>query len=223
MDVYNGPEIKYPLTAAEIQDLDRVWKFIKVFTKPYIYVTEYRNYLIKKLSSKYTPEQFFYLESVANKLFWNLRYRLASGKRVDSYCTKIPYTGPADLDKKLAGLDLYDTNYYRSFINKLVIVDKKDSVIYTKRMEGSSDIFVKNDFNTTVWNNFCNKLLYERAMRDPYKADNSVNVYYHQYDYGFPNLNMCIYQAGSDTDRFDRVKKMYYQDGVAKYWFQIII
>lgn len=238
---------KYPLTPEEEKILDNVWEFINVFKKPYIYITDYRNYLIKTLRKKYTIKVFHQYETVANKLFWNLRWVLAplfQNPKLshEEYkeklltqteipfsllkCEKIPYTNPEDLDKKLKNPDMLSDNYYRSFINKLIMVDQNNQIIYHKLMEGSSDILTHNSFNLATFTVFFDRELYERIMKEPYKIKNKhieMSKYYYQYDYGFPNLNLCTYNFNSKEDQIYRIKKMYYENKTGKFWYKLIL
>lgn len=238
---------KYPLSKQEENKMDKVWEFIKIFRKPYIYITDYRNYLIKKIRKKYTPEEFQLYESIANKLLWNLRWVIAPlvvnsklfreeyNNQLKSQieiplsllkCTKIPYTTSEDLDKKLKNPDLYMNNYYSSFINKIIMVDENNHIIYHKLMEGSSHIFDKNKFNLLTFTILFNKKLYMEIMRDPYEIKNKdieLSEYYYQYDYGFPNLNLCTYNFNTLENQLYRIKQMYYDNKNGKYWVKLIL
>ena len=63
-------------------------------------------------------------------------------------------------------------------------------------------------------------------MKNPYSIKNykfNLPEYYYEYDYGFPNLNFCVYSFGSKKNRMDRIEKMYYfYPSKSKYWFKII-
>lgn len=240
--------IKYPLTDKEYSIINKVWAFIQIFNKPYIYITDYRNYLIKKIRKRYTLEEFYLYESIANKLYWNLRWLLfplflnpnMTKHEYDNFnfnkyteipdsltkCKKMKYYDPDDLDKKLKDGDLYNDNYYRSFINKLIIIDQQNKTIYHKLMEGSANIFNKNNFNLVTWTILMDENLYNKIIDDPYnikKLNIELPVYYHQQDYGFPNLNFCVYSFGSAEDHIDRIDKMYYKNKNGKFWFKLIL
>ena len=229
-NIYNNPIFKYPLSSDEIIHLDEVWKFIKVFNKPFLYLNEYRNYLIKKINKKYSLEEFYLYETIANKLLWNLRWILVehfSTKSMEevSKCRQMKYSNSSDLDEKIRKIENYLGNYYRSFINKLIIVNQKDHTIYYKKMEGSSNIFNHNKFNLLTMYIFMNRKLYERMIQDTKECKEIVDnlpEYYYQYDYGFPNINLCCYKIGIDDDRKYKIKKMYYEKNPEN-WVKIII
>lgn len=242
---------KYSLTENEIKKLDKVWEMIDIFKKPYLHVTEHRKYLVKQIRKKYSIEEFYEYESIINKLFWNLRWALFplfdnnKMSREEYYnfiknnygnvdqipknlaqCESVKYTDLNDLDSKLKNIYEYVDVYYRSFINKLIIIDNLNKMIYYKKMDGSSDIFSKNFYNVYCMMILFDKNLYEEIMKDPYQIKNKsieLSNYYFQYDYGFPNLNLCVYTFGDKEYRINRIKKMYYNySDNYKYWYKII-
>lgn len=220
--VYIDDKLKYKLSDSEYRDINKVWKFLKPFGKQFVYVTDRRNYLLKKLG-RYSLEEFYYYECIADKLLWNLRDRLE--RYFDkglSECRVIEYSNSADLDDKVKKIEL--DSYYRSFINKLIMVDSKKKLIYSKKMEASPDIFSKNSFNLVSMMVLLDRNVYENVMLDisNYKEYIIDAEYYYQYDYGFPNLNCCVYNFGDVDIRKYRIKKLYYSKD-AKNWFKLII
>ena len=233
VNIYTNSKLKYPLTDNEYNDIDDVWQLIDLFAKPFIYVTDYRNYLIDIIPKKYDIDKFYYLETIANKLFWNLRWAIFSeNKDYDksaqiipkslTQCNDIKYENSTDLIQKLKTIDL--NNFYRSFINKLIIIDNPNKTIYYKDMEGSADIFCKNEFNLFTLTVLFNRELYEKVMLSSQsykKLGIELSHYYYQYDYGFPNLNCCVYDFGDEVTKKNRISKMYYKNG-SNNWFKII-
>src|SRR5437667_3155480 len=171
-NIYINKLLKYPLNELEQNNIEHVWAFLNIFKKPFINITDYRNYIINEINKNYTVEEFYFYESILNKLFWNLRwllYPLFQNKEtneIDYYdiinnnyndIEEIPlnlllykqvyYYDDEDLNNRLNDKILLNNNFYRSFINKLIMVDKEKQLIYLKEMEGSSDIFSKNYFN----------------------------------------------------------------------------
>jgi hypothetical protein len=252
-DIYKNKYLKHPLTEEEIKQLPQVWKFLKYFKKRFIFITDYRDYIIDKINAKYTPEEFYKYESILNKMFWNLRWLMFPlwtnpyitesqyldflKSKYDGFerlpysllmCKYQKYNNSDELNQKLQHSYLYEDTYYRSFINKLIIVDQKDKVIITKSMEGSSDIFSKNWFNLLSFHILFDQDLYEQVMENPFTIRDetiSLSQYYYQYDYGFPNLNVCAHSFGSKEDNIRRIKKMYYNtsSNKAKHWYRIIL
>lgn len=252
-DIYRDTLLKYPLTIKEFFKLDKVWEFAQIFQKPYIFITDYRNYIIKEIQKKYTLNEFYEYEAILNKLFWNLRWLLfplwyKPNMDNDEYwnfieekpyygdfyqipeslllCSCAHYSDIQDLKKKVKESKLFEGTYYRSFINKLILIDQETKVIYTKPIEGSSDIFAKNYFNLMSMTILFNRDLYEKIIQNPYGAKDmklEYSNYYYQYDYAYPNLNYCVYSFGTQEQRRDRINKMYYVENSARWWFKIII
>jgi hypothetical protein len=249
MNTYN--KSKYPFTDNEIGLLDDAWKVINIFNKKFIFLSDYRNYIINHISSSYTPETFLRIESIINKLFWNIRWSVYPQWSDDSnnsnnsndtnntnntndtqipssltLCEEIRYLDSSDLKSKLMMLQKMNAGrYYRSFVNKLFIVDKQKKIIYVKSMEHSSELFSKNYFNLLTSHIMYDRQLYERIIGNPSlirTTDIPISEYYYQPDYGFPNLNCCEYLIGTDVDRLDRIKKLLFSPD-DKYWFKIIV
>src|SRR5690348_10497943 len=72
--IYSGNHLKYPLSQSEHDILDAVWSFIDKFRFLTYGLHEYRSKIIDTIRKDYTPEKFYELERIAEKLFWNLRY-----------------------------------------------------------------------------------------------------------------------------------------------------
>jgi hypothetical protein len=252
-DIYRDKILKYPLTEEEYNLIPKVWKFLKIFKKRFTFISDYRNYVIKKINKKYTPQEFYKYEAILNKMFWNLRWLLFplwsnqylnkseykdfiknnydNLEKLPDYlllCNFQKYSDSDDLKNKYNMYLNESYNYYRSFINKIIMVDKPTKTLITKPMEGSSDIFLKNYFNLFTSQVHFTRSMYEAIVEDPFivKYQNiELAKFYYQFDYGFPNLNYCTYFFGTDEDRLNRIKKMYYtpKPKRAKYWFKLII
>jgi hypothetical protein len=252
-NIYQSKLLKYPLTDDEFANIEGVWKFMNKFKKVFVFISDYRNYIIKSIRKKYTIEEFFFYESILNKLFWNLRWLLfplfenedMSQEGYDKYiknnydqhkelpyflslCHKIHYQNFEDLEEKLKSRPILQNNFYRSFINKLIIVDKVNKIIYSKEMEGSSNIFSKNYFNLFTFSILFERELYEQIVTNPFlvKVEKiKLSQFYHEYDYAFPNLNYCTYEFGTKEERLERIEKMYYYKSGEKdkYWFKLLL
>ena len=249
-NIYQNNLLKYPLNGREYKEIDNVWKFAKLFEHDFLFLSEYRNRLINTIKNKYTIEQFYFYEKILNKLFWNLRYMLCplwmqpnisyqsyrkviQKKRIISQnllSFKREYYGDEDdLIRKMRYI--HKNHYYRSFINKLIMIDHSNKEIIMKPIEGSFPIFSKNYFNLLTSSILFNKPVYEKVMDNPYNLSSIIKGFdikfvlpehYYEYDYGFPNLNYCIYKTGHKKDRLKRIEKMYYCENCEKNWFRII-
>ncbi len=250
-DIYKSSQLKYPLNVAETEVIEEVWDFINIFSKQYVFVSDYRKYVINTIIRRYNAQQFFLYESIANKLFWNLRWLIfplwideeMTEKQYEEFITKnygdateLPYVlllckstkfkDDNDL-RHIIKKVLLDSTYYRSFINKIIIVDRKNSIVHAKELEGSSEIFSKNYFNLLTMTILFDRKFYENVMKNPYSIKNKtieLSKFYYQYDYGFPNLNFCTYDFGTEEQKLDRIKKMYFGNKTEKsrYWFRLM-
>ncbi|ARF09592.1 hypothetical protein Indivirus_1_215 [Indivirus ILV1] len=206
-----------------MSDFEKVWKLLKIFSKPYVNITNHRNYLIKKIPKKFTIEEFYICEKIIDNMFWDLREKLGN----KTCCNFISYENSSDLDEKLYYIYENIGTFYRSFINKLIIVDKENKKIYYKKMDGSSIIFNgSNKFNLLTLTILFNRELYENVMNGKLTKKEIKNIelpnYYYQLDYCFPNLNCCHYNIGTKDDWIERIRKMYYNKN-AEYWYKLII
>ena len=214
MDIYTN--VLYPLSRREIDELDNTWIFLESFKQNQTCSSLhlYRSQLIDHVCTRYTCEQFYNYELLAEKLFWNLRARtqkyfpenhLVSGSLDDMYN------------------NLINDNSYRSFINKLILINDSQNEYFYKKIEGSSHIFNKNDFNTITGYLLFNRQLYENIITNPQKIlDVNMPRFYYEYDYGFPNLNYGKPFIQSSEFRLKRINKMYYDDNAESNWFRLI-
>lgn len=223
MYFYRSDELKYPLTDDEYNKISEVWEFIKKFKKMPSNLHTYRSELIKLIKNQYSAEEFYYLELIVEKLFWNLRNKtykffLENDKKCLDDLLELKEGSLNDM------LDeMYSDNSYRSFINKLILIDNINDKCYYKKIEGSSMIFSKNKFNLYTSIVLLNKKLYEMVMMDPIKIKSiSVPEYYYQYDYPFPNLNYGRPFIQTKEYRMKRITQMYYSKRAEKNWFKLL-
>lgn len=220
--VYMDKSLQYPLTEIEYQQINDVWKFIENFNLISYTLHGFRFNIINKIKERYTCDEFYNLEMISEKLFWNLRYRIYS-----------IFLNNEDNIEDLIGIKeglyddilsmMYNDNSYRSFINKLILIDDNNGKYYYKRMEGSADIFFKNQFNLYTSIIFFERDLYEQMMINPDKIINiSIPGYYYEYDYPFPNLNYGKPFIQTKGYRIKRIYMMYYDEQAENNWFRLI-
>jgi len=178
--------------------------------------------LINEINNKYDLDDFYDLELIIEKLLWNLKNKLNYLYQDEQNCINQIFS----LDEK--GLEsclnkFYDDNSYRSFINKLILMSDTNNKIYHRNMEGSNDIFNKNDLNLRTWYSLKDKTTYESVITDPKKVK-TINVpsLYYTLDYGFPNLNFGKPFIQSGGFRRNKIKKMFYDNDSEKNWFKLI-
>lgn len=249
-DIYSSPLLKYPLTKDEKNKINNVWEFIDAFKGNTLNTTDYRINLIEIIRKKYDTKEFYELETIATKMFWNLRWLLFPlwifpdmtineyiqfvANKYENYIA-IPnslllveydsYTNYYNMQCRTNATKTLERNYQRSSINKLIIVDKDNNIIYSKEAEGSSDVYARNYFNLLTLTILFERMLYEQIMRQPYLV-RSMNIHipeaYYQMDYGFPNLNTMVFDFGNKEHKLNRIKKMFYSKHNDSYWFKLI-
>jgi hypothetical protein len=219
--IYRNSRLKYPLSDKEYNDLDKVWKFLEEFKIGVYTLHKFRKKIIETINETYKVDEFFYFEKILDKMFWNLRSEVAQfvdTRNVASFDIS---------DMEIVVDKLHDDNYYRSFINKIINIDDKGKKIYYKSIEGSIPFFNNDYFNLLTSFILLDRGLYERVMGEP---NNVVSIMehielpkmYYEYDYPFPNLNMCCPLIGTDEFRIKKINKMYYDKDAENNWFQLI-
>ena len=194
--VYKSTQLKYPLSESEYNKIDNVWNFIEKFNKKYTFLSDYRKYIIKELPESYDIKSFYLYELIASKLVWN-------------YCC----------------IFLKNNTYYRSGINKAVIVDKQHNKIVTRPTEGSSNILQKNSNNARLGQIIQNRKLYEKIMNNPHSYDYKkikIPEFYYEFDYAYPNLNLSFYKDSDKKSKMSRIELMYYSNNCERNWFHVI-
>lgn len=218
MEIYTASSLLYPLTRDQIDQIDDVWNFLQTFRYEQAYTSLhlYRQSVIASVCNRYTCNEFCNYERIAEQLFWNLR-----DKTGDFFTENNNTVITGSLEDMYS--ELIRDNSYRSFINKLILINDVQNEYYYKRIEGSSPIFSKNSFNTVTGYLLFNRQLYENIMSDPRKIMYvKIPAYYYQYDYAFPNLNYAKPFIQSDEYRRQRILKMYYDTDAESNWFRLI-
>lgn len=218
--------MEYTLNDEELDKLDSAWIFLNLFTKPIISVSQYRYDLVNNIYNNYDADTFYKLEIICEKLLWNLinkvnyLYEIKNDRNICIDCeTNLTESGFEKVMNKF-----YEDNSYRSFINKLVLVDDINNKLYHRPMEGTS-IFYNNEFNSTIWKIMSDRQLYDVVMINPKEILNIPSPkYYVCGDYGFPNLNFGKPFIQSDSFRKKRIKKMFYKINSNDFsnWYKLI-
>jgi len=229
-NIYQNNLLKYPLDNEEINVIDEIWDFVNMFSMQDILLNDYRKRIINQIKNKYNPNEFLMYENAVEKMFWNLRHKIYNNHDIPNDFLNYDvqkYDNITNLNNMLIDHPIYETNYYRSFINKLFTIDNQNKLLITKPIEGSSKIFSKNDFNLLTSTIMNNRNIYEQYMNNDIGLANvkkNINYpeFYYQFDYPFPNMNLCI-KCNSDSNyKLKKIKKMYYDNDQDKYWFKLI-
>lgn len=230
--VYTNESLKYPLNNNEYDKIGVVWSFLNRFMSAIISVSEYRKKLISSIREECNEDDFFKMEIICEKLLWNLIDKVKYLYKDNDFCidciTDLNENGIDEILDKF-----YEDNSYRSFINKLILIDDTKGKIYHRPMEGSASLFKNNEMNSKVLKILAHRKLYEQIMKNPKKIQLvETPKYYICGDYGFPNLNLGKPFIQSDNFRRKRIKNMYYNETYAKneklrtsenYWYKLML
>lgn len=222
-EIYQGNSLKYPLTESEYEKIDDVWDFIQNFKKFPLSLHKYRSSLIETIKNKYSNNEFYILEFITEKLFWNLRectYKMFLTENQKDINDLLELKEGSYTDSLN---NMYNDNSYRSFINKLILIDDIDNKYFYKKIEGSAEIFNQNKFNIYTSTTLFNRNLYELIMMNPKKIKKIfIPKYYYEYDYPFPNLNFGRAFCQTHNFRKERINRMYYDHNAEENWFKLI-
>lgn len=222
---------KYDYTENELLLMDKkIWDFTNLFNFCTYGVTSYRKCIINLINDNINEDDFYEYEILLEKMLWNLKEKT---KYLFSHCCdniiikELSYTNKKIYKNKMNEiLSCYSQdNAYRSFINKLILVDDINKKLYYKKMEGNNYIFTKNEFNIKTWIPFKsnNCTLYDSIMNDPKKITFiDIPKYYYSYDYPFPNLNFGKPFIYSEKFRKYRINQLYYSDNCEENWFKLL-
>lgn len=215
-DIYTKTTLKYPLTQQEYAIIDDAWEFIGTFNISYLTLRDYRRRLINRIKDKYTPEQFNQYEQIAEKLYWNLYhyYIIFNPDAHAIITTETQLITPTEMQYVIN-----NDVYYRSFINKMFIPASNN--IYYRKPIGSCPIMEKNEYLLTLSTIFMDRTNYEQYMLNS-TIPTSLPQLYNQFDYGFPNLNICVPFIYTNEARQNKINKFYYCDNAEENWFRMI-
>lgn len=225
ISIYRDNHLKYPLSELEYEKINDVWKFINEFNFLTYNLHEYRSHIINIIKKNYSIDEFYNLEIIAEKLFWNLRDRAYHiFLENDNIRNKNELLNLKEGSYEESLDSMYNDHSYRSFINKLILIDNINNKYYYKRIEGSAPIFNKNKFNLYTSVVFFNRSLYEKIMDNNIEGikDIAIPNYYYEYDYPFPNLNFGKPFIHTKKYRIDKIRKMYYDQNAEKNWFKLL-
>ena len=222
--VYKSDKLKYPLSNKEYDDIDKVWEFINRFNQKYTFLSDYRENIIKEISYNYSVNEFYRYESIASKLVWNLKTIMDSINKISTGCSHKKFSSDEEKDA-IINIFLKNNTYYRSGINKAVIVDSRHHKIITRPTEGSSNILSSNKNNAQIGKIFQKRKKYEKIMSDPYNYNYDkikIPEFYYEFDYAYPNLNLSVYKVDSKINQIKRIKDMYFIENCERNWFRIL-
>lgn len=177
-----------------------------------IFVSTYRNDIIKRISTKYTPKQFYKYEKIAGKLFWKLKKKLKP--YIDNIKTNYIIS---DKNEVRDNFDELNNKHIYSTKNSYIQYNEKDNKYYILKKPSVLDIICMNIMT--------NKEKYEKYINNPeeikkYDKKENYESYYYM-NYPFPNINPMFKNKNKKEKKMDKIQKMYY-NGDDKYWYKFM-
>jgi hypothetical protein len=200
----------YKLTKEEKNKLPDFWKFIDIFLIKYDIhgekflngVYTYRLELIDKVRNLYKPEEFYFYETILNKLLWNL-------------FEKLDFTIKYFINKENSKVETIESYIYlnpspRSYSHKLFLENMKSNKKYF--LNQYTNIIDDNPLLRKIFTVMTNEKLYNKVIKDPsyIKKIKNAEIYYYPYDYVFPNINFIFYNENPKSVWIKNIKKLYY-------------
>ncbi len=190
------------LTEEEKRIIDKYWEFIEDIKQTEYTKHNYRKKIIKLIRGKYSLEEFYLYEKIAEKLYLKEikdRESLKPDNKIEEYD-----------DKEPALRRVKNNNYYRSEINKYIIEEDNQYKITTE-----PQLY----FSTRMNEIMTNREVYEEKKRPKTNDKEKTNF---NFIYVFPNINYLGIVNKSKEDRIKKIKKYYYEDDSEKNWFNLL-
>ena len=198
----------YELNDKEKELLDSTWNFIDNFRISAISKNEYRKNIINILKNKYSIEEFNKYETITEKLYWNMFDILTKKLDMSNFNEKVYLSRDSNIKEKLLSrTSLGETTVKKAFVKNLYKYDYPndiDIIMY-------STMINRSVYDTIILNKDSITLDYLNDLIEPYT--NPV-----EFDYGFPNLNTIKPFVFSEKERYDNIKKYYYDDNAYNNW-----
>ena len=213
MNPYANNKLKYNLTRKELLLVDRAWELIYDLAETEISRYKYRKVVIDKIKNKYTEKEFYILETIIEKMYWNLEDKIKKTFDVNIHLYK--KFGKFQLTNVVNQIYKKNKRVKESNIRKSYVYDvRKQEVLYKYNYPNELDLIVSSII--------INRSTYETIMGD--KADISnlqIEPYNNtiEYDYPYPNLNTIEPFAIDNKRRIQNIKNMYYSQNSELYWF----
>lgn len=184
------------LTEDERDKINKYWDFIEDIKQTEYTKHNYRKKIINLIRGKYTPEEFYQFEKIAEKLYIQ---EIENKNKIEEYD-----------DKEPALSRVKSNNYYRSEINKYIIEDNKKYKIVSE-----PQLY----FSTRMNEIMTNREVYEEKKRPKTSDKERTNF---NFIYLFPNINYLGIVNKSKEERIKKIKKYYYEEDSEKNWFSLL-
>lgn len=210
MNLYKN---KYALTQREILLIDRAWELLYDLSDTEISRYKYRKKIIEKVRNKYTKQEFYTLEIIIEKMYWNLIDKIKKIFDVDPSLYK--KSGKMKINTVINQIYKNNKRAKESNIRKSYIHNpKRQEIIYKYNypnnldMISSSIIIHRSTYETIMGN----QTDISDLQIEPYN-----NII--EYDYPYPNLNTIAPFVTDNKRRIKNINDMYYSQNPELYWF----
>lgn len=227
MSIYNNKDLKFQFDNDEYEYIEKSWDIIKSMKYNGEPIYKYRSGLIENLSSDMTISDFLKCEKIIEKLYWNMKHILKNiiGLSDNSSYDIFDYNENSNIFLIKDSI-ISKKNYYESYINKMIIIDDKESKIYVKNTDYPFYNTTKNKLESVSQYIMNNRSTYESIIQNHdnfYQLIDENNISEILFfDYGFPNLNTIKPFVSSDKFRRKKMYEMYYGINPSCKWSEII-
>lgn len=204
---YNNKNLKYLLSKNEINEIDNVWEFLSIFRETFLTRGKYRRNIKMKIVEKYTIDEFYKLEKIAEKIYWNLEDKIKNEVEKEiNFKSKIYVKKKFDLRQMENKIFRRNIKITESNINKSYVITENNEFLYKYKYPDDMDILISSIM--------VNRSIYETIMSDEESIYNlEIEPYNNivEFDYLLPNLNTIKSFAYNKNDRIKNISKMYYE------------
>ena len=212
MNSYTNEKNLYTLTEKEIELLDKAWELINDIRTTEISRNKYRKAMIEKIRDKYTSQEFFILEKIVEKMYWNLVDKVKKSFDIDM---SIRQRKNFDLERIKDKILKRNKRAIESNVRKSYVYDEHvNKLLYKYNYPNELDLIVSSIIT--------NRSVYETIMSDEMDINNiEIEPYGNivEFDYAFPNLNTIKPFATTNDTRQENIEKLYYGDDPEINWF----
>lgn len=201
---YNDKILKFPLLKNEIKILDKVWEFMDDFRETKLTRNKYKKYIINKMNKKYSIYDFYKLEKIVEKIYWNLAIKIKNDVQLKP---EIFFKKKFDSKEIKNKILMRNNKIKESTVGKTYIITKNNKLFYKYKYPNDLDLFVSSII--------INRSIYETIMSEEVEIFNiEIEPYNNivEFDYMYPNLNTIKSFALSKGDRIKNIKDLYYNN-----------
>jgi hypothetical protein len=204
---YNNKNLKFPLLKKELKVLDKVWEFINDFRETKITRSKYKKYITEKIINKYDINDFYNLEKIVEKIYWNLVTKIKKDKNLKYLKPEIFFKEKYDLNETKNKILMRNNKIKESTVEKTFVVTKSNKLLYKYKYP--------NDLDLLVSSIMINRSVYETIMSEEAEIFSiEIEPYNNiiEFDYPYPNLNTIKSFTKSKEERMNNIRNMYYYE-----------